>query len=87
METPLPPQKGGGAPPHPIFSHVYCGQPGTWTKMPLGTEVGLGPDDIVLDGDPAPPPKKVAEPPPQFLAHVYCGRTVGWINSTQLNEL
>ena len=23
--------------------------------MPLGTEVGLGPGDIVLDGDPAPP--------------------------------
>jgi len=22
--------------------------------MPLGTEVGLGPGDIVLDGDPAP---------------------------------
>ena len=39
--------------------------------MPLGTEVGLGPDDIVLDGDPA--------PPPQFTAHVYCGQTAGWI--------
>jgi len=26
--------------------------------MPLGTEVGLGPGDIVLDGDPPPPPKK-----------------------------
>jgi len=25
--------------------------------MPLGTEVGLGPCDIVLDGDPAPPQK------------------------------
>jgi len=25
--------------------------------MPLGTEVGLGPGDIVLDGDPAPPRK------------------------------
>jgi len=25
--------------------------------MPLGTEVGLGPGDIVLDGDPAPPKK------------------------------
>ena len=24
-----------------------------WIKMPLGTEVGLGPGDIVLDGDPA----------------------------------
>jgi len=31
--------------------------------MPLGAETGLGPDDIVLDGDPAPFPKKRAEPP------------------------
>jgi len=23
-----------------------------WIKMPLGTEVGLDPSDIVLDGDP-----------------------------------
>jgi len=37
---------------------VYCGQTVGWTKMPLGMEVGLGPDHIVLDGDPAPPPKK-----------------------------
>jgi len=43
--------------------------------MPLGTEVGLGSDDIVLYGDPAPLPKKGAEPPP----HVYCGQTAGWI--------
>jgi len=26
--------------------------------MPLGTEVGLGSGDIVLDGDPAPPTEK-----------------------------
>ena len=26
--------------------------------MPLGTEVGLGPREIVLHGDPASPPKK-----------------------------
>ena len=25
------------------------------SKMPLGTELGLGPCQIVLDGDPAPP--------------------------------
>ena len=29
-----------------------------WMKMPLGTEVGLGPGDFVLDGDPAPLPRK-----------------------------
>ena len=47
--------------------------------MPLGTEVGLGPGDTVLDGDPAPRPKKGAEPPLQFSAHVYCGQTAAWI--------
>jgi len=26
-----------------------------WIKMSVGTEVGLGPGDIVLDGDPVPP--------------------------------
>jgi len=47
--------------------------------MPLGTEVGLGPDATVLDGDPTPLPKKGSEPPPQFSTHVYCGQTAGWI--------
>ena len=28
--------------------HVYCGQTAGWIRIPLGTEVGLGPDDIVL---------------------------------------
>jgi len=32
---------------------VYCDQTVGWIKMPLGTEVGLGPGYIVLDGDPA----------------------------------
>ena len=43
----------------PQFSaHVYCGQTAASIKMPLGTEVGLGPDDIVLYGDPATPLQK-----------------------------
>jgi len=33
---------------------VYCGQTVGWIKMSLDTEVGLGPGDVVLDGDPAP---------------------------------
>jgi len=39
---------------------VYCGQTVTCIKMPLGTKVGFGPDDIVLDLEPAPswPPGK-----------------------------
>ena len=28
----------------------------------LGTEVGLGPGDVVIDGDPAPLPKRVTAP-------------------------
>jgi len=31
--------------------------------MPFGREVGLGPGNIVLDGDPAPPPQKGHSPP------------------------
>jgi len=35
---------------HHFADHVYCGQTAGWTKMPLGTKVGLGPGHIVLDG-------------------------------------
>jgi len=34
---------------------MYGGQTAGWIKMPLGMKVGLGPGDIMLDGDPAPP--------------------------------
>jgi len=34
---------------------AYCGQTVGWIRIPLGTEVGLGPGAIVLDGDPALP--------------------------------
>jgi len=55
------PKKGAD----PQFSaHVYCSQTAGWVKMALGMDVGLGPEDIVLDGDPsaAPLPKRGAEP-------------------------
>jgi len=43
-------------------------------------EVGLGPGDIVLDGDPLTLPKKGAETLPlKISAHVYCDQTAGWI--------
>jgi len=42
-----------------------------------GTEVGLGPGDSVLDGDPAPSPQRGWSP--QFSAHFYCGQTAGCI--------
>jgi len=38
---------------------LYCGQIVGWIKMKLGTQVGLSPGHIVLDGDPAPLPQKV----------------------------
>jgi len=34
-----------------------------WIKMSLGTKVGLGLRDIVLDENPAPPPLKVHSSP------------------------
>jgi len=37
---------------------VYYGQTAECIKMPLGTDVGLGPGDIVLDVDPAPPTER-----------------------------
>jgi len=43
--------------------------------MKLGTEVGLGPGHIMLDGDPA-PPKGVHL---QFSAHIGCGQTAEYI--------
>jgi len=40
-------------PPH-FSAHVYYGQTAGWIRIPLGKEVGLGPRDVVLDGDPSP---------------------------------
>jgi len=48
------PKRGHSNLPH-FLAHVYCGQTARRIKMPLGMGVGLGPDHIVLDGDPAPP--------------------------------
>jgi len=62
-----PPQKGGGTPQFSI--HVYCSQTAAWIKKSLGTEVGLGPYNIVLDWDPArqlPSPKRGQSPLPTF---------------------
>jgi len=49
-----------------LSARVCCGQTAGWITIPLGTEVGLGQGDIVLDGDPAPLPWKGAEQPPTF---------------------
>ena len=55
MGTKLPSPKGGESPQ--FSAHVYCGQTFGWIfKLPLDTQVGLIPGDIVLDWDPAPAP-------------------------------
>ena len=48
-----------------------------WIKMPLGREVGLGPDDCVKWG-PSSPPQKGGRAH-QFSTHVYCAEMAGWI--------
>jgi len=60
MGIQLPSSKGGGA--HPIFGRICCGQMAAWITMLLGMEVGPGPGDFVLDGDPAPSPKRGRNP-------------------------
>jgi len=51
-----------------LLAHVYYGITAGWIRIPLGTEVRLGPGDIVLDGDP--PPHAKGHSSPHFSA--YC---------------
>jgi len=69
---------GTQLPPKGHMAHVCCGQTAGWMKIPFGTEVGLGPGDIVLNGDSAPLERGTA-PLPHFSTHVYCGEMAGWI--------
>jgi len=45
---------------------VHCGQKVGRIKMKLGTQVGLGPGHIVLDGDPFSPPQGGGAKPPNY---------------------
>jgi len=45
--------------------------------MSLSMELGLGPGDFVLDGNPA--PSSGGGRAPKFSVHVYCGQTAGWM--------
>jgi len=51
------PQKQGHTHPTQFLAHFYCGQTAGWIKVPLGTEVNLGPGDVVLDDPVARSPK------------------------------
>jgi len=52
--------------------------------MPLGTEVNLGPVDVVLDGVTAPSPKRSAAPSFLFMS---CGQTAGWMKAPLCMEV
>ena len=54
MGTQLHLQKGHSL---QFLAYAGCGQTAGWIKMPLGTKVGLGSGDIVLDGTKSPPLK------------------------------
>jgi len=58
-----------------------------WIKMSLGTEVGLGPGDIVLHVDPAPPPTEKGHSTPHFSAHIYFGPCLWWSNGRPSQQL
>jgi len=45
-------------PPPQFSAHFYCDQTAGCIKMPLGMDIGLSPEDFVLDGDPVSPPQK-----------------------------
>jgi len=73
------PQKGAQQPPTFRPMSIVAKRLGAWINMPLGTEAGLGPGDIVLEGQPAPPTERGHSRTPHFSAHIYCGQTVEWI--------
>jgi len=56
---------------------VYCGQMVGWIKMPPGTEIGLCPSDIVLDGDPAVPMERGTAAPLLFGLASYKNSSTG----------
>jgi len=67
-------------------AHICCGQMAGWIKMPLSMEVGRGPGNSVLDGNPAPHSQKGGGAL-QFSVNVYCGQTAGWITMTLAVEV
>jgi len=81
MGTQLPsPQKGYTSPQ--FSAHVHCGQTAGWIKMTLGSEVCLGPGDIVLEGTQLSPTER-GTTAPHFWAHVCCGQTVAHLSNVE----
>ena len=87
--NPVPPRPGAQQPstvegstlrPMSVVAKRLDGSGTTWYS-----EVGLGPSDIGLDGDPGPPPKGALQPPrkeaqqhplPRFLADIALARSL-----------
>jgi len=69
-----PSKKGHSSPP--LFGPCLCGQTERLIKMLLGMEIGLGPGDIALDGDPA--PVEMGTAPPLFCPCLLWPN--GWID-------
>jgi len=68
----LAPVENAHSSPH-FSAHVYRGQTAGCIRIPLGTEIGLGPGDVVLDGDPVPPRK--LDSSSYFSAHFAVARS------------
>ena len=49
-----------GTAPTQFLADVCCGHAAGWIKMPLGTDVNLGPGYVVLNGVAAPPKRGTA---------------------------
>ena len=75
--TPLPKGKRRSGQSPQFSAHGHCGRTAGSIKMALSMEVGLGPVNIVLDGDTASLLKTGgrAPPPAKFLGHLYCCQT------------
>jgi len=63
MGTELPPKRA--QPPNYRSMSIVAMQTAGWIQVPIGTEVGLGPDDSVRWGR-APPPLKKGGTAPNF---------------------
>ena len=72
-----PPSPKRGRSPLPNFRPMSCGQTAGSIKMALGVVVGLGPDHIVLDGEPAPLPQKGVKSP---ILGPFLLSPNGWMN-------
>jgi len=67
------------AAPH-FSAHVYSGQTAGWIRIPLGTQVGLGPGNIVLDVYWAPPQaERGTSALPSLCGPCLFEHSAGWI--------